>query len=54
MVSDHGVLKRECEMYLPLVLNKAVSICNLDAQVTGQPAYVITQPDQDLDVMGSF
>ena len=40
-------------MYSASVVERAVSVCSLDAQVTGQPAYVMAHPDRDLDVVGS-
>ena len=41
-------------MYLPSIVKRAVSVCNLDAQVTGQPAYVMAHPEHDFDVVGSI
>ena len=40
-------------MYSASIVERAVSICNLDAQVTGQPAYVMAHPERDFDVVGS-
>ena len=40
-------------MYSAFVVERAVSVCNLDAQVTGQPAYVMAHPECDLEVVGS-
>ena len=41
-------------MYSAYVVDRAVIVCILDAQVMGAPAKWMTQPDQDLDVMGSI
>ena len=41
-------------MYLASVVESAVNICNLDAQVTGHPAYVMAHPEHDFDVIGSM
>ena len=35
------------------VVERAISVCSLDAQMTGQPAYVMTHPERDLEVVGS-
>ena len=40
-------------MYSASVVDKAVIVCILDAQVMGAPAKQTIQPDLDLDVMGS-
>ena len=40
-------------MYSASVVDRAVSVCSLDAQVTGHPAYVMAHPERDLDVVGS-
>ena len=40
-------------MYSGSVVERAVSVCSLDAQVTGQPAYVMAHPEHHLDVVGS-
>ena len=40
-------------MYSASVVERAVSVCSLDAQVTGHPAYVMAHPKRDLDVVGS-
>ena len=40
-------------MYSASVVERAVGVCSLDAQVTGQPAYVMAHPERDLDVVGS-
>ena len=40
-------------MYSASVVERAVSVCSLDAQVTGHPAYVMAHPERDLDVVGS-
>ena len=41
-------------MYSASIVERAISICNLDAQVTGQPAYVMAHPERDFDVVGSI
>ena len=56
MSSNIGISSRHAvdrAMYSASVVEKAVSVCSLDAQVTGQPAYVIAHPERDLDVVGS-
>ena len=40
-------------MFSASVVERAVSICSFDAQVTGHPAYVMAHPERDLDVVGS-
>ena len=40
-------------MYSASVVERAISACSLDAQVTGHPAYVMAHPERDLDVVGS-
>ena len=40
-------------MYSASVVERAIIVCSLDAQVTRQPAYVIAHPECDLDVVGS-
>ena len=40
-------------MYSASVVERAVSVCTLDAQVTRHPAYVMAHPERDLDVVGS-
>ena len=40
-------------MYSASVVDRAVSVCSFDAQVTGHPAYVMVHPECDLDVVGS-
>ena len=40
-------------MYSASVDKRAVSVCSLDAQVTGHPVYVMAHPEWDLDVVGS-
>ena len=40
-------------MYSASVVVRAFSVCNLDTQVTGHPAYVMVHPECDLDVVGS-
>ena len=40
-------------MYSAIVVDVATWVCNLDAQMMGQPAYEIIQTDQDLAVDGS-
>ena len=40
-------------MYLASVVESVVNVCNLDAQVTGQPAYVMAHPERDFDIVGS-
>ena len=40
-------------MYSASVVDRAVRVCSLDAQVTGHPAYVMVHPERDLDVVGS-
>ena len=40
-------------MYSASVVERAVSVCSFDAQVTGRPAYVMAHPERDLDVVGS-
>ena len=41
-------------MYSASVVESADNICNLDAQVTGQPTYIMAHPDWDFDVIGSM
>ena len=41
-------------MYSASVVERAISVCNLDAPVTGQPAYVMAHPEHDFDVVGSL
>ena len=41
-------------MYSASVVDSAVRVWSLDDQVMGHPAYMITHPDHDLAVMGSF
>ena len=41
-------------MYSASVVERAVNICNLDAQVTGQPAYVMAHPEHGFDIVGSM
>ena len=41
-------------MYLASIVESAVNVCNLDAQVTGQPAYVMAYPEHDFEVVGSM
>ena len=56
MSSNTGISSRHAvdrAMYSASVVERAVSVCSLDAQVTGQPAYVIAHPEHDLDVVGS-
>ena len=40
-------------MYSASVVERVVSVCSLDAQVTGHPVYVMAHPEHDLDVVGS-
>ena len=40
-------------MYLASMVERAISVCSLDAQVTGQPAYVMAHPECDFEVVGS-
>ena len=40
-------------MYSASVVERAVSVCSLGAQVTGHPAYVMAHSERDLDVVGS-
>ena len=49
--SQHAV---DRAMYSASIVERAISICNLDAQVTGQPAYVMAHPEHDFDVVGSI
>ena len=56
MSSNIGISSRHAvdrAMYSASVVERAVSVCSLDAQVTGQPAYVMAHPEHDLDVVGS-
>ena len=48
--SRHAVDRAMCSAS---VAERAVSVCSLDAQVTGQPAYVMAHPEHDLDFVGS-
>ena len=48
--SQHAVARA---MYSDSVVERADSVCSLDAQVTGQPAYVMAHPERDLEVVGS-
>ena len=41
-------------MHSASVVESAVNICNLDAQVTGQLTYVMAHPEHDFDVVGSM
>ena len=57
MSSNIGISSRHAvdrAMYSASVVERAVSICNLDTQVTGQPAYVVAHPECDFDVVGSI
>ena len=49
--SQHAV---DRAMYSASIVERAISICNLDAQVTGQCAYVMAHPEHDFDVVGSI
>ena len=49
--SQHAV---DRAMYLASVVERAIIVCSLDAQVTGQPAYVMAHPERDLEVVGSI
>ena len=40
-------------MHSASVVKRAVSVCSLDAQVTGHPVFVMAHPERDLDVVGS-
>ena len=40
-------------IYSASIVERAVSICNLDAQGTGQPAYVMAHPEHNFEVIGS-
>ena len=35
------------------VLLRAVSVCNLDCQMMGHPAYLMTKPERDFEVLAS-
>ena len=57
MSSSIGISSRDAvdrAMYSASVVESAVNICNLDAQVTGQAAYVMAHPEHDFDVVGSM
>ena len=49
--SQHAV---DRAMYLASLVESAVNVCNLDAEVTEQPTYVMAHPDRDFDVVGSM
>ena len=56
MSSNIGISSRHAvdrATYSASVVERAISVCSLDAQVTGQPAYVIAHPECELDVFGS-
>ena len=56
MSSNIGISSRHAvdrAMHSASVVERALSVCSLDAQVTGQPAYVMAHPERDLDVAGS-
>ena len=56
MSSSIGISSRHAvdgAMYSASVVESAVNVCNLDTQVTGQPAYVMVHPEHDFDVVGS-
>ena len=38
-------------MYSALVLDRATSVCSLEAHIMGYPAYMMIQPEHDLAVM---
>ena len=40
-------------MYSASVVERAVSVCSLDAQVARHSAYVMAHPERHLDVVGS-
>ena len=44
----------ERAVYSAIVVDVAMWVCNLDAQMMGQSAYVIIQPERDLAVDGSI
>ena len=41
-------------MYSASIVERAICICNLDAQATGQPAYAMAHPERDFEVVGSI
>ena len=49
--SQHAV---DRAMYSASVVESAVNICNLDAQVTGHPIYVMAHPERDFGIVGSM
>ena len=49
--SQHAV---DRATYSASIVESAVNVCNLDAQVTGQPTYVMVHPEHDFDVIGSM
>ena len=40
-------------IYSSIVVDVSSWVCNLDAQMMGQPAYEIIQPERELEVDGS-
>ena len=44
----------ESAIYSASVVDMAVMVCILDAHLMGAPANCMTQPDRDLDVIGSM
>ena len=56
MSSNIGISSRHAvdrAMYLASIVERAISICNLDSQVTGPPAYVMAHPECNFKVVGS-
>jgi hypothetical protein len=54
MIGKTSLMACESAMYSASVDAKAISVCILDDQYIGHPAYVITYPILDLAVFGSL
>ena len=57
MSSNIGISSRHAvdrAMYLASIVERTISICNLDTKVTEQPAYVMAHPEHDFDVVASI
>ncbi len=53
MMGSTSLIDSDSAMYSASVVDKAISVCILEAQCMGHPAYLITYPILDLAVQGS-